>query len=221
MIKHDILQGTPMWFELRWGKITGTASKGLFIKSDTLLIDLIAQNTEDWEMEDTYASADMVRGTELEVYAREAISDELFISFKEVGFLQNASIPILCISPDGLSEDDTIGLEIKCPKAKKHTETILNNDIPSDNIHQVLHYFTVNPKLETMYFVSYRPESKVKPLWYKSLTRDSLIDLGTKAKPNIKTVAEWVEIATIEASKINHELNMALLKLNEMYNNNK
>ena len=218
MIKHDTIQGTPMWFELRWGKITGTASKGLFIKSDTLLIDLIAQNTEDWEMEDTYASADMVRGTELEVYAREAISDELFISFKEVGFLQNASIPILCISPDGLSEDDTIGLEIKCPRAKKHTETILNNDIPSDNIHQVLHYFTVNPKLETMYFVSYRPESKVKPLWYKSLTRDSLIDLGTKAKPNIKKVSEWVEIATIEAGKINHELNMALLKLNEMYN---
>ena len=217
MIKHDTIQGTPMWFELRWGKITGTASKGLFVKSDTLLIDLIAQNTEDWEMEDTYASADMVRGTELEVYAREAISDELFISFKEVGFLQNASIPILCISPDGLSEDDTIGLEIKCPKAKKHTETILNNEIPSDNIHQVLHYFTVNPKLETMYFVSYRPESKVKPLWYKSLTRDSDIDLGTKAKPNIKKVNEWVEIATNAANEINKELNAALLKLNEMY----
>ena len=219
MIKHDTIQGTPAWFELRWGKITGTASKGLFVKSDTLLIDLIAQNTEDWEMEDTYASADMVRGTELEVYAREAISDELFISFKEVGFLQNASIPILCISPDGLSEDETIGLEIKCPKAKKHTETILANEIPSDNIHQVLHYFTVNPKLETMYFVSYRPESKVKQLWYKSLTRDSLIDLGTKAKPNIKKVSEWVEIATNAAEEINKELNAALLKLNEMYNN--
>ena len=219
MIKHDTIQGTPAWFELRWGKITGTASKGLFVKSDTLLIDLIAQNTEDWEMEDTYASADMVRGTELEVYAREAISDELFISFKEVGFLQNASIPILCISPDGLSEDETIGLEIKCPKAKKHTETILANEIPSDNIHQVLHYFTVNPKLETMYFVSYRPESKVKQLWYKSLTRDSLIDLGTKAKPNIKKVSEWVEIATNAANEINKELNAALLNLNEMYNN--
>ncbi len=217
MIKHDTIQGTPMWFELRWGKITGTASKGLFVKSDTLLIDLIAQNTEDWEMEDTYASADMVRGTELEVYAREAISDELFISFKEVGFLQNASIPILCISPDGLSEDDTIGLEIKCPRAKKHTETILANEIPSDNIHQVLHYFTVNPKLETMYFVSYRPESKVKPLWYKSLTRDSEIDLGTKAKPNIKKVSEWVEIATNAAEEINNELNNALNKLGEMY----
>jgi hypothetical protein len=220
MIKHDIIQGTADWLELRWGKITGTASKGLFIKSDTLLIDLISQHIEDWELEDSYSSADMVRGTELEPYAREAISDELFISFKEIGFIQNAAIPILGLSPDGITEDDTIMLEIKCPRAKKHTETLLANEIPSDNIHQVLHYFTVNPKLETMYFVSYRPESKVKSLWYKALTKDSEIDLGTKAKPNVKTVAEWVEIAREEADKLNHELNMALLKLNEMYENN-
>ena len=219
MIKHNITQGTADWLELRHGKITGTASKGLFVKSDTLLIDLISQHIEDWELEDSYSSADMLRGTELEPYAREAISDELFISFKEIGFIQNASIPILGLSPDGLSEDDTIGLEIKCPKAKKHTETILANDIPSDNIHQVLHYFTVNPKLETIYFVSYRPESKVKKLWHKSLTRDSEIDLGTKSKPNIKKVSEWVEIATNAAEEINKELNAALLKLNEMYNN--
>ena len=217
MIKHNIVQGTADWLELRHGKITGTASKGLFVKSDTLLIDLISQHIEDWELEDSYSSADMLRGTELEPYAREAISDELFISFKEIGFIQNAAIPILGISPDGLSEDDTIGLEIKCPKAKKHTETILANEIPSDNIHQVLHYFTVNPKLETMYFVSYRPESKVKPLWYKSLTRDSEIDLGTKAKPNIKKVSEWVEIATNAANEINKELNIALFKLVQMY----
>jgi hypothetical protein len=217
MIKHDIIQGTADWLELRHGKITGTASKGLFIKSDTLLIDLISQHIEDWELEDSYSSADMVRGTELEPYAREAISDELFISFKEIGFIQNAAIPILGLSPDGISEDDTIMLEIKCPRAKKHTETLLANEIPSDNIHQVLHYFTVNPKLETMYFVSYRPESKEKSLWYKALTKDSKIDLGTKAKPNIKTVEEWVGIAREEAEKLNHELNMALLKLNEMY----
>jgi hypothetical protein len=217
MIKHDIIQGTADWLELRHGKITGTASKGLFIKSDTLLIDLISQHIEDWELEYSYSSADMVRGTELESYAREAISDELFISFKEIGFIQNAAIPILGLSPDGITEDDTIMLEIKCPRAKKHTETLLANEIPSDNIHQVLHYFTVNPKLETMYFASYRPESKVKSLWYKALTKDSEIDLGTKAKPNIKTVEEWVGIAREEAEKLNHELNMALLKLNEMY----
>ena len=52
---------------------------------------------------------------------------------------------------------------------------------------------------------------------FSFILRDSEIDLGTKAKPNIKKVSEWVEIATIEAGKINHELNMALLKLNEMY----
>ena len=43
MIKHNITQGTADWLELRHGKITGTASKGLFIKSDTLLIYLISK----------------------------------------------------------------------------------------------------------------------------------------------------------------------------------
>ena len=68
MIKHDITQGTADWLELRHGKITGTASKGLFVKSDTLLIDLISQHIEDWELEDSYSSADMVRGNELEPF---------------------------------------------------------------------------------------------------------------------------------------------------------
>jgi len=217
MIRHNIEQRTIEWFELRRGKITGTTSKGLFVKSDTLLIELISEVIEDFEMEESYTSQAMQEGIEKEPYAREELSKEVFVSFKEVGFLQNVAIPILCISPDGISEDDTVGCEIKCPSAKKHTSTILANEIPSDNIHQCLHYFTVNPKLEILYFASYRPECLVKPLWWTAITLDSPIDLGTKAKPNIKTVEQWVGIAREEAGKLNHELNMALLKLNEMY----
>jgi hypothetical protein len=205
------------WMEIRKGKITGTRSKGLFIKSDTLLIELLSEKIEDFEMEESYISQAMQEGIEKEPYAREALSNEVFVSFKEVGFLQSASIPLIGLSPDGITDDDTAACEIKCFGAKKHTSTILANEIPSDNIHQCLHYFTVNPKLEILYFASYRPECLVKPLWCTSITLDSPIDLGTKAKPNIKTVAEWVGIAREEAEKLNHELNAALLKLNEMY----
>lgn len=217
MIKHDVLQRSIEWHELKHGKIGGTLSKGLFVKSDTLLIEILSQIVEDYEAEDSYISYDMQRGIDLEPYALDALSNEIFVKFTTPGFLQSTSIPILGISPDGLSEDDTIGVEIKCPAAKKHTATILANEIPSDNIHQVLHSFTVNPKLEKMYFVSYRPESKVKQLWYKCIELDSDIDLGTKAKPQIKTVREWVEIARLEAEKLNKELNEALAKLNELY----
>lgn len=217
MIRHNIDQRTIEWHELKHGKIGGTLSKGLFVKSDTLLIDLLSQRIEDYEGEESYISADMQRGIDLEPYAREELSKEVFVTFKEVGFLQSASIPLIGISPDGISDDDTEACEIKCPGAKKHTSTILANEIPSDNIHQCLHYFTVNPKLQVLYFASYRPECLVKPLWWTALNLNSQIDLGTKAKPNIKTVAEWVEIARAEAEMLNKELNDKLNQLNEMY----
>ena len=42
MINHkEIKQGSIEWHELRWGKIGGTLSSGLFVKSDTLLIDIL------------------------------------------------------------------------------------------------------------------------------------------------------------------------------------
>ena len=218
MIVHkEILQRSIEWHELKHAKIGGTLAKGLFVKSDTLMLDILSQMLEDYEAEDNYISADMQRGIDLEPFALEALSKEIFVEFQQVGFCQNSAIPLLGISPDGITEDETIMVEIKCPAAKKHTETILADEIPQDNIHQVLHAFTVNPKLVWMYFVSYRWENKIKPLWYKMLTKDSEINLGTKAKPIIKTVAEWVEIARENAEDLNKQINDNLIKLNERY----
>ena len=218
MIVHkEILQRSIEWHELKHAKIGGTLAKGLFVKSDTLMLDILSQMLEDYEAEDNYISADMQRGIDLEPFALEALSKEIFIEFHQVGFCQNTAIPLLGISPDGITEDETIMCEIKCPGAKKHTETILADEIPQDNIHQVLHAFTVNPKLVWMYFVSYRWENKIKPLWYKMLTKDSEINLGTKAKPIIKTVSEWVEIARENAEDLNKQINDNLIKLNERY----
>lgn len=217
MIVHKVEQRSIEWHELKHGKIGGTLSKGLFVKSDTLLNEILSQRLEDYEAEDSYISSDMQRGIDLEPFALEALSKEIFVEFKQVGFLQNAAIPLIGISPDGISECETIQVEIKCPGAKKHTETICKDEIPNDNIHQVLHAFTVNSKLETMYFVSYRWENKIKPLWYKMLTNDSVINLGTKTKPIENTVREWVVIAKENAENLNKQINNKLNELNEKY----
>jgi hypothetical protein len=181
------------------------------------MTEVLSEILEDYEPTDGYISFAMQEGIDREPFALEALEKELFIEFKQVGICQNSAIPILYISPDGITEDETIQVEIKCPGAKKHTETILADEIPNDNIHQVLHAFTVNPKLEQMYFVSYRWENKIKPLWYKMLTKESEINLGTKAKPVIKTVLEWVAIARQNAEDLNKEINENLSKLNEKY----
>jgi len=214
---HNVEQRTQDWFMLKKGVIGGTLAKGLFVKSDTLLNDLISQMIEDFDDEEGYVSFDMQRGIDLEPIAREELSSEVFVKFNEVGFITHDTIKILGISPDGLNEDGTIQCEIKSPASKKHTQTIRQDEIPSDNIHQVLHAFVVNEKLEKNIFCSYRPENNICPLWYKVVTRETEIDLGTKAKPNIKTVQEWVDIALIEAELLDKQVDAELKRLDEKY----
>jgi putative phage-type endonuclease len=210
--RKDIIQGTHEWHECRWGKIGGSIAKGLFIKSDTLMLDVLAEYSEQYQFSDSYSSPAMERGNELEPEARYALEQYTGITFHSVGWLQSVDIPLLGISPDGLTEDETIACELKCPSSKKHIVTCLEDEIPLDYIHQCVHYFTVNPKLEKLYFVSYRPEA-IKPLFVKILLRTDSVNLGTKSKPVIKTVQEWVEIAKAEAIEINKQINEAINKL--------
>lgn len=210
----NVEQGSIEWHEARYRKIGGSASKGLFVKTDTQLIELIAEHLEDFEDVDNFQTFDMQRGTELEPYALEELKKYTGIEFKSAGWLQSEEVEILGISPDGISDDDRFSCEIKCPAKKKHTETILNDEIPLDNLHQCIHYFTVNPKLDKHYFCSFRPENNIKPLFVKELTRDSVVNLGTKAKPVLKTVQEWTEIAIQEAKKLEEQIKTEIEKLN-------
>lgn len=199
-------QGSFEWLEERYRHVTGTTSKGLFVKSDTLLIDLVSQNLEDFEEESVFVSEAMERGNELEEPARIELIKYTGIEFVEFGFAESIEIPLLGISPDGFSVDFKYGCEIKCPSRKKHTETIISDEIPLDNLHQLLHYFTVNPKLEKLFFCSFRPENKIKPLFVKALTKDSVINLGTKARPKVSTVSEWVDIAKKSAKELTKDI---------------
>ena len=210
-IHKEIIQGCRDWHEIKFGKIGGTRAKGLFVKSDTLLIELVSELTEDFEIEESYSSDAMLRGQDLEPLGRERLEDLTGVKFIDVGWI-DSSILNVGISPDGISEDNKIMCEIKCPGRKKHVETILADEIPSDYIHQCLHYFTVNEDLEKLYFVSFRPEA-LKQLFVKELTKQSEINLGTKARPQIKTVSEWVEIARFEAIKLNKEIEINIEKL--------
>lgn len=216
IVRKDIFQKSPEWFEVKWGKVGGSASKGLFVPSDTLLLELLSEHTEDFEIEEEgYVSKDMQRGNDLEPVAFTKMCQFTGIQFETAGWLQCEEIPILGISPDAISPDCKVSGEFKCPARKKHIATVLADEIPSDNIHQCLHYFTINPLLETHYFCSYRPES-IRPLWIKKLTLNSMIDLGTKAKPNIKSVSEWVKIAKGNALKLQADLHAALAKLEQI-----
>lgn len=202
IIAHfEIEQGSESWHRIRYGKVGGVLAKSLLGKPETLINEIGSCSLEPFSMEeDSYVNADMQRGVDLEPMHRAEMSKyiaaELGIPGFELlqcGWLQNTIIPVLGISPDGISADLTIQFEGKCPGKNKHAATLYGGVIPDDNIEQCLHAFTVNPLLERLYFGSFRPECE-HPLFAKCMTRSTVVDLGTKAKPVCKPVSEWVSI---------------------------
>ena len=214
-VHYEIEQHSEEWFRKKWGKVGGTASSGLFVKSDTLFYDLLAEQTERFDtdlIEESFQSDAMIRGTELEPEARKQLEIYTGLQFLEAGWIQN-DIELIGISPDGITADLTAQCEIKCPQAKKHLRTCIEGIIPLDNINQCIHAFAVNSRLETLYFMSYRPES-IKPIFVKELKRNDLINIGTKARPIIKTVDECVTIIHSEAKLLEAQLKETINNLN-------
>lgn len=231
-VHYDLVQGTPEWHEYKHGKIGGTRADGAFIDSDTLVNELVAERTEMYVEDDSYQSNAMLRGQDLEPVLRERIESYTGVKFVDAGWI-DSDIEDVGISPDGISECETIMYEGKCPSGKVHIDYCRGGITPRDHVRQVLHYFTCNKKLEVMYFVSFRPESFVKPLFVVKLTKDSIVDIGLKKKievevigkkgtpikpkietvPDLRTIAEWVKIARNNFVKINSQVDAVIEEL--------
>jgi len=81
----------------------------------------------------------------------------------------------------------------------------LANEIPLENIHQLCHYFTVNPNLEKLYFCAFRPESVNN--FVKELTLESEVNIGTNARPKLMQIKDVVKLSLQFANEL-------LLKIN-------
>jgi len=209
----DIIQGSEEWHAIKWGKIGGTLSKGLFVKSDTLLIDILSQRLEEFDFIESFTSDAMERGNELEPEAREYLNQYTGLTFEEYGWLQSEKNELLGISPDGMTSDETMACEIKCFGRKKHMEVLLSQEIPLEHIAQCVHYFTVNPKLQKLYFIAYRPEAPKH--FIKELTRESMLNFGTKAKPVLESIDEAIKVALKEANTLLKQINEKTKQLND------
>lgn len=199
----DIEQKTDAWFRIKHGKVGGTLASGLFVKSDTLFFKILSQHEEDYVTEDEgYINSDMQRGNYLEPFARERMESDLNLKFIEYGWLQHDTIKILGISPDGLTEDGKDACEIKAPSASTHSKYVYNDEFPKEYWNQLIHSFTVNEKLERLHFCSFRPKNKRRPLFIKTMTRDTVLDFGSKTKPNLISVKAKVTEALSNGKKL-------------------
>lgn len=210
----NIEQHSIEWHEIRWGKIGGTRAKELFVKSETLFFKMLAETVEpfDEDFEEGYQSDAMERGNEYEPQAREELNKYTGLEFIECGWIQSKN-ELLGISPDGITADLKNQCEIKCPGATSHLKMCVKDEIAIEYVNQCVHAFTVNDKLENLYFESWRPECTIKPLFVKVLTRESLVNNGTVAKPVMVTIASLVEQSFKEAELLQEQIKETIKEL--------
>lgn len=210
----NVEQNSIEWHELRHCKIGGTRAKELFVKSDTLFYKLLAEAIEpfDEDFEEGYQSDAMERGNEYEPQARIELNKYTGLEFIECGWIQSEN-KLIGISPDGITADLENQAELKCPGATAHLKMCFKDEIPIEYVNQCVHAFTANDKLKRLYFASYRPECVVKPLFVKVLTRDSLVNNGTVAKPVMVEISHLITKSFAEAEALEYQIDETINKL--------
>lgn len=173
---HDVEQGTPEWDAARRGIITASVI-GKLITPSTLkpaanetsrgiTLQLVAERITG-NTDPTYLSADMERGHIDEPVARE-LYREHHAPVQEVGFITREDRGVrVGYSPDGLVGDDGL-IEIKSRAQKAQLATILNDEIPAENVAQLQTGLYVTGRK----WIDYVSFCSGMPLYVKRMTPD-------------------------------------------------
>lgn len=142
----------------------------------------------------------MERGHELEQIAIELAEKQLGKVFiKDLVIWEREDNSSISISPDGYTEELTEAIEVKCLCSADHIKAVIENEYPKDYRWQVLQYFIVNDKLETLFFVMYDPSLSVHSLKIFEITRKEL-------EKNIDKYLEYQKAKLEKVSAIIKEL---------------
>jgi putative phage-type endonuclease len=133
-------QRSDEWFAARLGFATASRMNDSLAGSETAarrnyLIQLVTERLTGQQQE-SFSSAAMQRGTDLEPVARMAYeATNGFVD--KAGFYKHSSIEWFGASPDGLVGDDGL-VEIKCPNSTTHVDYILEGKVPTKYKRQML-----------------------------------------------------------------------------------
>lgn len=204
-IFETLEQGSDEWLYHRCGIVTASVVGQLVtaktIKpasndySRALTTNLVAERITG-HVERIHESADMIRGTLDEPYARDLYSEH-FAPVTEVGFMiRNDFGWRLGYSPDGLVEDDGL-IEIKSRRQKKHLATILADEVPAENMAQLQTGLLVSGR-DWIDYVSY---CGGMPLYVKRVYPDkrwaaAIIDAVNEFERTATTMTETYEART-------------------------
>lgn len=160
IIVNDIEQGTPEWFAARAGIPSASnfskivTGKGTPSKSRKDYLYTLAAERIVGEKADTFQSAAMTRGIEMEEEARNFYELSQGVNVQQVGLVYHDEKKLYSCSPDGLMPDR--GLEIKCPSMHVHVDYLLEQKLPAVYVQQVQGSMFVTG-LDKWDFMSYYP----------------------------------------------------------------
>lgn len=166
IVSDNKIQGSAEWLRDRLGVLTAsqidrllTPTLKLSSQRRGLLCKLIAEKMLGEPVEDFGGTYWTDRGNELEQEAGAYFSLQTGLRYEAVGLVYRDDNKICGCSPDGLVASDSgeivAGLEIKCPKATTHVESLLSGDVPKYTP-QVQYSLWVTG-LPAWYFMSYYP----------------------------------------------------------------
>lgn len=207
-VYEDLEQGSDAWLAARRGIITASVVGQLITpqtirpasndKSRALHAQLAAERITG-QSEHVFVNDDMMRGNLHEPFARDAYAQHHRVTVEQVGFMVLDDFGFrLGASPDGLVGVDG-GLEIKCPRAKTHIQTILADEVPVYNMAQVQATLVVSGR-SWWDFVSF---SSGLPLYTKRVYpdpkwRDAIITAATNAEHAITSMVSRWEAAVVD-----------------------
>jgi hypothetical protein len=145
-ILPDLVQGSDEWLDQRRGMVTASVVGRLITNktlqpsdnpdSRALTAFLVAERITGYT-EPSYVSDDMLRGVSDEPVARELYSEH-FAPVTEVGLMVRDDWGFkIGFSPDGLVGGDGI-IEIKSRRQKKQLQTVLADEVPAENMAQMM-----------------------------------------------------------------------------------
>lgn len=158
-----LVQGSEQWRQARCGSLGASRVAEAIAKTKTgwgasranVMADLVVERLTGVPVEG-FTNDAMRWGTEQEPFARREYEERNLCPVVEVGLIRHPTIAGTHASPDGLIEDDGL-LEIKCPQAQAHIETLLSRTIPSKYETQI-HWQLACTGRAWCDYVSYHPK---------------------------------------------------------------
>ena len=213
-------QRSFQWFACRLGFFTGSEAGKLMVSSrkkgetfgDTAksyimkkmaereLIDEVKTDEEvfnEYQYINSVSSRAMQFGTEQEPLARKLIIKELGAMFEEVASIPHPNVPWFSSSPDGLTPDSTLALEIKCPNIETFMQYRCNvHDAETLKGENSVYYWQAMSHMavtgaKACVFVLFNPFLK-KPLYYFNVERDE--EAIKQLEERVVAANEYIEL---------------------------